>query len=482
MAAYAVAMRAAYVRLGFTQEAALLITDDQGIIELEEIRLMTDPEVVNLCKVLRRPGGTMMVPNAAGVNVQVPNPGNKVSLLAENNLKMACYYLRHRARVSRAVVPVDITLANVRSIRELSTSEGKHEDPKDKPTIDETDWPRTMEAFDEYFRAYHGETGIPLAYVIREEANVPDEEPVGGYPTVQDEMITRAPHKNAANESLPVFLADRTKVWELLAALCRANDCWSHIKKAQKTHDGRMAYQLLYNHYLGPNNVENMANKAETALQDSNYRGEKKRHNFEKYVKVHVDQHAILTGLVEHGYSGIDPRSKVRHLINGIKTTELDSVKTQIMANPELKIDFERCVILYKDFILGMASTRATSELNISALTISGDGAVEDRYYDKTEYSALSDGQKDTLREKRLKRGHKGKQVDGRQKKKQKASKDSGNIKQLKRQVAKLTTIVKNSSNDNANESDAESDDGAATGKKGNRNNSALTRQKKKKN
>ena len=113
MAAYAVAMRAAYVRLGFTQEAALLITDDQGLIELEEIRLMTDPEVVNLCKVLRRPGGTMMVPNAAGVNVQVPNPGNKVSLLAENNLKMACLYLSHRACVSLAVVPVDITLLNV---------------------------------------------------------------------------------------------------------------------------------------------------------------------------------------------------------------------------------------------------------------------------------------------------------------------------------------------------------------------------------
>jgi hypothetical protein len=180
MAAYAVAMRAAYVRLGFTQEAALLVTDDQGIIELEEIRLMTDAEVVNLCKVLRRPGGTMMVPNAAGVNVQVPNPGNKVSLLAENNLKMARFYLRHRARVSRAVVPVDITLVNVRSIRELCTSEGKHEDPKVKPTIDDNDWPKTMEAFDEYFRAYHGETGIPLAYVIRAEPNVPDQEPIGG--------------------------------------------------------------------------------------------------------------------------------------------------------------------------------------------------------------------------------------------------------------------------------------------------------------
>ena len=66
---------------------------------------------------------------------------------------------------------------------------------------------------------------------------------------------------------------------------------------------------------------------------------------------MHVDQHAILTGLVEHGYSGIDERSKLRHLMAGIKTKVLDPVKTQIMASATLRNDFDACVNLYKDFI-----------------------------------------------------------------------------------------------------------------------------------
>ena len=51
-----------------------------------------------------------------------------------------------------------------------------------------------------------------------------------------------------------------------------------------------------------------------------------------------------------HGYAGIDNRSKVRHLVAGIKTTTLDSVKTRIMSDAVLRQDFDACVNLYKDF------------------------------------------------------------------------------------------------------------------------------------
>ena len=71
----------------------------------------------------------------------------------------------------------------------------------------------------------------------------------------------------------------------------------------------------LKNHYLGPHMVDNEANKAETILATLNYSGETRRWNFERYVRKHVDQHAILDGLTEHGYSGIDDLSKVRHLL-----------------------------------------------------------------------------------------------------------------------------------------------------------------------
>ena len=104
----------------------------------------------------------------------------------------------------------------------------------------------------------------------------------------------------------------------------------------------------LKDHYLGKNNVDNMSSRAEAKLKDRSYSGEKRRWNFEKYVKTHVDQHAILTGIVEHGYSGIDDRFKVQHLMSGIKTKVLDPVKTQIVASAALRNDFDACVNLYR--------------------------------------------------------------------------------------------------------------------------------------
>mmetsp|Transcript_22939 Transcript_22939/g.32830 ORF Transcript_22939/g.32830 Transcript_22939/m.32830 type:complete len:90 (+) Transcript_22939:1103-1372(+) len=89
-----------------------------------------------------------------------------------------------------------------------------------------------------------------------------------------------------------------------------------------------MAYLGLRGHYLGINNVDNMATSVETTLQSTYYTGEKRRFNFEDYVQVHMDQHSFLEGLVDHGYAGIDERSKVRLLMDGIRTHEYDAVKT----------------------------------------------------------------------------------------------------------------------------------------------------------
>ena len=97
-----------------------------------------------------------------------------------------------------------------------------------------------------------------------------------------------------------------------------------------------------------------------------------------------------------------------------IKTDALYSVKTQILANAQMRADFTACVGLYKDFISQSASSSPNSSLHISSLdTSSGNGRgrksgnkrkrkgkrgqlertlvpCEDRYYDKKEYGRLS--------------------------------------------------------------------------------------------
>ena len=49
----------------------------------------------------------------------------------------------------------------------------------------------------------------------------------------------------------------------------------------------------------------------------------------------------------------------------GIKTTALDSVKTQILCNAELKQDFAKCVVLFNDYIM-QSKVSKPHEMNIS--------------------------------------------------------------------------------------------------------------------
>ena len=126
-------------------------------------------------------------------------------------------------------------------------------------------------------------------------------------------------------------------------------DCSTYIRKASRNRDGRAAYQALFDHYIGPNNANNLANEAERKLMNTSYNGEHKRFNFEKYCKIHVNQHTILEGLRQQGvHPGIDDRSKVRHLMDGIKTDQFQAVKTRIMSDDSLQADFARAVSLLK--------------------------------------------------------------------------------------------------------------------------------------
>ena len=310
----------------------------------------------------------------------------------------------------------------------------------------------------------------------------------------RDELIARAPHKidEAQDAFTPTYMTDRARVWELISELCRDQDCWSYVRPAQRTRDGRLAFTGLKGHYLGVNNVDNMSTRAERKLTSTTYTGEKRRWNFEKYVKVHMDQHAILGGLVERGYAGIDARSKVRFLCNGIKVTSLDSVKTRIMSDEKLRSDFNACVNLFQDFIeqSGAGQSRdvliAAVNTDQEELEAKADMTVEDRYYNKTEYAKLTSAQKLGLKLKREKRGHK----------KKRKSRSNGKTDKLElsdKSINSLVAAMQSATTDDGDdtekedESDDESEEERPKKKKvkfakqtSNRTNSALKRSGKK--
>ena len=61
-----VAMRQVYPCFGFTADASNAMEDAQLIDSLDELRLLKDSEIENLCKVIRRPEGDISDPANAG--------------------------------------------------------------------------------------------------------------------------------------------------------------------------------------------------------------------------------------------------------------------------------------------------------------------------------------------------------------------------------------------------------------------------------
>jgi hypothetical protein len=61
-----------------------------------------------------------------------------------------------------------------------------------------------------------------------------------------------------------------------------------YIKPDLRNRNERDAYMLLIDHFLGPNNVGNMASAADNKLTGTLYNREKKRFTWEKYVRIHT--------------------------------------------------------------------------------------------------------------------------------------------------------------------------------------------------
>ena len=107
-----------------------------------------------------------------------------------------------------------------------------------------------------------------------------------------DELQLRDPFSDS-------FVTDMDVTWEKIPTFFQEHESWTYLKPVRKIRNGRMAFRAVYDHYLGPNNVDHIANITERWLSDVSYFGE-------KFVTVHKEQHYILISLEEHGYRGID--------------------------------------------------------------------------------------------------------------------------------------------------------------------------------
>jgi hypothetical protein len=115
----------------------------------------------------------------------VDNHGHSVSIRAETNHKLAVFYLRHQAPISRIVAPASVALTFVRRLRSTKEYKENFKVTAEQLVIIKKDRPRTMEAIRKFFGSVLGETGVPLAYVVHENVDIPPgTDPSEGYITV----------------------------------------------------------------------------------------------------------------------------------------------------------------------------------------------------------------------------------------------------------------------------------------------------------
>jgi hypothetical protein len=247
-----------------------------------------------------------------------------------------------------------------------------------------------------------------------------------------------------------------------MANITRAHDFWTYAKPEQRTKNGRRAFLLLWDQFLGPNNVDNIASEAEAKLGSVSYTGERNKRTWEKYVQIHAAQHAVLNGITEYAYSDIDNVTKVRKPMAFMKTDALDTVKAAVLASPAFRTNYPDVVTFYGDFITQQKIESAGMNVSNAHIThhhsgpasVAGSnyeesyvGVVEDRFYNHVKYRTFSPDQKNELHPKRKNRGgddngrSKGndRRINGKRIREGERNKDKKTIKSLTRNISALS-------------------------------------------
>ena len=230
---------------------------------------------------------------------------------------------------------------------------------------------------------------------------------------------------------------------------------------------------------MGTQYVQNQSGIIEKQFRELSWSGDKRNWNFENYATKHQHYFNLMKEL--EGYQEPNEGTRVRMLMDGIKTTILDSAKNTILSSDTLRTDFDGCMAQFTNFLGAMPSSVENSDQrrNASELNSEGGTTVQNRFYTAAEYKNLDGAARTALYELRKKDG-KGKdsgKPKGKRSRNDKPFRDQNKVikkqgEQISRMMSQLSTT--DSDNDDAASTTAEADTELAS----NRTNTALRRRR----
>ena len=136
-------------------------------------------------------------------------------------------------------------------------------------------------------------------------------------------------------DQVDTFKIDNASVYQILSKVFTDMDVHVYLKQRKSMKDGQAVFFNVHKQFLGLDHVVRQAAEAEGKLQSSHNDGERKACDWDKYVLLHKEQHAIMESLTDYGYSVMDNGPKVHHFFQGIKSSKLEEVDNVIQAQPE---------------------------------------------------------------------------------------------------------------------------------------------------
>jgi hypothetical protein len=257
-----------------------------------------------------------------------------------------------------------------------------------------------------------------LYYVIQADVAVLGAEPrlATGQPysdehgSVEAEMIARASHVHA------LFREDNAKVYYYLEEAMRGTSYAASIKPYQRRKDGRSAWFALVQQYAGVDKWQSELKRQDELLHTRKWKAQSNL-PLEKFIAAHRNAFVSMTQCADHvNYQLPNEGTRVTYLLDAIECNDAPLQAAMALVRndtgPTGKMnDFEATA----SFILPhcpIAKKRTTSNKRPDVAKVSdatgteddgkvgiGKTGVELRYYDLPSYKALSNDQKEELRE-----------------------------------------------------------------------------------
>ena len=290
-----------------------------------------------------------------------------VTMAVEEALSKLVLVCKYRYITQRPLAYNQATLDNLDIVWDWFSQ--LEDDPSEDSVPNFTDSSNRKQWFESitgYLAVKKGKSGVPLLYVIRQDSNLPADDPGFGLPTLNEELVTRGRHNGH------FWAADNRSVWLFLRAKCHGTTAWNTILTYQTRSNGRAAFLALLGQYLGEDVRAVLLKKAEQTLETIRFDGRSRNWPFDKFI-----------GKLRESFNDLGPDNqlteerKVNKLMSAWQVPALQHLDATIQSNPQYRTNFNACVNFLSNQMSNLRTKNGPINRNVaSATTLDGDSKL----------------------------------------------------------------------------------------------------------